>query len=67
MNYNNLPAHVPTDLNQIVQNAVNQALSAGLRPTHMQRAAQEANRVYHRPNETVYENVRTTVEIYHFQ
>ncbi len=34
---------------------------------HVERYYQEADRVYHRPNETVYETVRTTVEIYNFR
>lgn len=58
-----IPPQHQSILNQLAQKG---AIDIG-KLQDVQRIYQEEDRVYHRPQETVYETVRTTIEIYHFR
>ena len=53
--------------NNLVRQAVEEAFASGRQLSHVQHAEEQRDRVYHRPNETVYETRTRTVDVYYFE
>ena len=51
----------------LIREAVQQAVSSGQQLTQIHRSEEDQNRIYQRPDETVYEQTHRTIEVYIFQ
>jgi hypothetical protein len=57
---------IPAESRNILNHLAQQGAVDLSRLQHVARQVEERERVYHRPNETVYETRRTTTEVYTF-